>query len=85
VDALDENTERTVGGDEAPVAVDDERWIGLVSAQDLIDRLSHRSQLGCVELPLREGGACSASSTRLRAPERRRYDNHCNRLARAGP
>ena len=45
---------RGVRRDHAPVAVDDERRIGLVAAQDLVDRLADRAQLGRAELALSE-------------------------------
>jgi hypothetical protein len=49
-DALDERSERAIRRNEAPVAVDDERRLRLVAAEDLVDRVPHRPHLRSIEV-----------------------------------
>jgi hypothetical protein len=59
LDALDEDADCTVRGDESPVPIDDERRIRLVALQHLVDGVSHGAQLGRVEVTLCEGRCVS--------------------------
>jgi hypothetical protein len=52
-DAVEKHLDSTIGGDEAPMTVEDERGVGLVRAQHLLDRVSDRPHLGSVEVVLR--------------------------------
>ena len=45
-----------VGGDQVPDAVDGDRRVGLMAAEDHVERLAHRLQLGVVERALGKGG-----------------------------
>jgi hypothetical protein len=52
-DAVEKHLDSTIGGDEAPMTVEDERRVGLVRAQHLVDRVSDRPHLRSVEVVLR--------------------------------
>jgi hypothetical protein len=71
------------------MAVDDEGWIGLVSAEHLVDRFPDRPELGRVQLTLGESGGVSRSQQEV-IPITKRYvellremKNHLG--ARSGP
>jgi hypothetical protein len=53
--SFEERRKRTVGRHETPVPIDDERWIRLVSAQHLLDRVAHGTHLGGAEVALPVG------------------------------
>lgn len=51
-DAVGEQVQRVVGGDERPVPVDDEGRVRLVRPQEAVERLAHRRHLAGIERPL---------------------------------
>src|SRR5262245_5693653 len=53
-DAADEHCERAVAGDEAPVAIDDERRVRVMAPEHLVDRIAHGAELRRIERALRE-------------------------------
>src|ERR687885_3000 len=50
LEAGDQERDGAVLGDEPPVAVDDDRRVGLVPAQHAVDRVADRAHLGLVEV-----------------------------------
>jgi len=71
VDAVGQHRHRRVGGDEVPVAVDDDRRVGLVAAEDQVERLTHRRELGGVQRALRKRRGVARGQQQLVAlPER---------------
>ena len=54
--AVGEEADGAVGGHEPPVAIDDERRVGLVAAEDPVERVAHGPHLRLVEPALRERG-----------------------------
>ena len=54
VEPLGQRQHRGVRGDDGPAAVDDQRRVRLVAAEDQVERLAHRRQLGVLERALGE-------------------------------
>jgi hypothetical protein len=55
-DAGGQQPDRAVGRDHAPVAVDDERGVGLVAGEHAVERLADGAHLGRLEVALAVGG-----------------------------
>jgi hypothetical protein len=55
LDARGQGEHGGVGGDHVPDAIDRDRRIGLVAREDLVQRVSHRGEIGVVQGPLRIG------------------------------
>jgi hypothetical protein len=67
--AFSQQLERSVGGDQAPVAVDDQGRVGLVAGEHPVDRLAHRAHLRVGELVLAIGwGEAGRQQQRVSLP-----------------